>query len=130
MTVVVSHADLPYFERRLRERMEELRREVEAANARKIDESFTRVAGEVPDAVDSSVANVALDTGNAEIRRDSAELREVDEALGRVAAGSYGICLRCGQSLQHARLEAYPAASRHADCQEAHERELKLGRAL
>jgi DnaK suppressor protein len=126
MTICVSHADLPYFERRLHERMDELRREVEAANARKIDESFTRIAGEVPDAVNSSVANVALATANAGIRRDTAELRELDEALGRIAAGSYGICLRCGQPVELARLDAYPSASRHAQCQEAHENELKL----
>jgi RNA polymerase-binding transcription factor DksA len=128
MTVCVSHADLPYFERKLRDRMEQLRKEIRDARAREQDEQFTRIAGEARDAVDASVANLTVDTTNAEILRDEDELREIDEALGRVAAGSYGICLRCGQPIERARLEAYPAARRHAHCQEAHDAEIKLGR--
>jgi DnaK suppressor protein len=114
MSVSVSNVDVSHFERRLRDRMAELRGEIESVRARKAEEPFERIAGEAPDAVDSAVATVTFDAENAEIRRDEAELREIDEALGRIAAGSYGICLRCGRPLEHARLE------------EEHEKEEKL----
>src|SRR5688572_4001617 len=110
MIACVPHEDLPYFERRLRERSDELRAEIDAVRARKRSESFTSIAGEAHDLADASLATIAVETENAEIRRDGDELRQIDEALGRISAGGYGVCLRCGQCLERARLEAYPAA--------------------
>jgi len=37
-------------------------------------------------------------------------LNEIDEALGRIEAGSYGICLGTGEQIPKARLEAKPWA--------------------
>ncbi len=37
-----------------------------------------------------------------------ARLAEVDAALDRCAAGSYGICVRCGRPVGDARLDARP----------------------
>lgn len=129
MIACVPHEDLPHFERLLRDRRDELRSEIDALRARKRSESFTRIAGEAHDLADASLATIVVDTENAEIRRDEAELRQVDEALGRMSAGGYGVCLRCGECLERARLDAYPAASRHSPCQEAHERETRLAHA-
>ncbi len=88
------------------------------------------MAGEAPDPADSSLVAIAIETESAQLQRTEDELREADEALGRIAAGSYGICLRCGKPVEQARLEANPSAKRHARCQEEHDRELKLGRSL
>jgi DnaK suppressor protein len=126
MIACVSHQELPKFEHRLRERKDELESEIGALRASKRTDSFTRIAGETHDIGDASLASIAVETQNAEIRRDERELREIDEALGRMAAGGYGVCLRCGECLEHARLEAYPAARRHLQCQEAHDKEAKL----
>ena len=41
----------------------------------------------------------------------------VDEALVRLEAGSFGLCLRCGRSIAPERLEALPWAARCIDCQ-------------
>ncbi len=49
-------------------------------------------------------------------------LREVDEALARLAAGSYGRCVDCGARIPEARLEARPQAARCIDCQRRVER--------
>lgn len=38
-------------------------------------------------------------------------LRDVNAALARLAAGTYGICARCGKPVDRARLEAEPAAA-------------------
>src|SRR5262249_24640215 len=122
-----SHADLPYFERRLRERMAELGSEIDRTT-RRHQEPRARIAGEAPDSVDSSMATVTIETESAQLEMYETELRRVDAALGRICAGSYAICPRCGQPIERVRLEANPAAERHARCQEDHDRELKLAR--
>lgn len=40
----------------------------------------------------------------------------IDHALERIAAGSYGVCLRRGEPIGRARLEARPAATLCIDC--------------
>ena len=50
-------------------------------------------------------------------------LAAIDRALGRVADGSYGVCLRRGEQIDRARLEARPAAPLCIDCA----RELETG---
>ena len=63
------------------------------------------------------------DTVNAERQRDSDELREVQEALGRIEAGSYGLCLKCGQPIDPRRLAASPAARYDVEHQSQQERQ-------
>ena len=43
-------------------------------------------------------------------------LEEVDAAVARVDAGTYGACERCGRPIGDARLDALPAARRCIDC--------------
>ncbi len=45
-----------------------------------------------------------------------AELSQLDEALLRLHAGSYGVCLGCGERIPLARLEARPFADRCVPC--------------
>lgn len=49
-------------------------------------------------------------------------LRRIDEALARIEAGTYGICLRCGETISPARLEAVPEAPLCLPCREYEER--------
>lgn len=44
------------------------------------------------------------------VRQARLHLAEIDEALGRVRAGTYGTCERCGLPIAEGRLEARPAA--------------------
>ena len=44
--------------------------------------------------------------------RARADLVEVEAALGRLEAGTYGICEVCGRTIPGERLEARPAARR------------------
>lgn len=46
---------------------------------------------------------------------------EVEEALERIDAGTYGICDECGTRIPAARLEANPAAVRCTACQRSAE---------
>ncbi len=50
-------------------------------------------------------------------------LAQVDEALCRLAAGRYGVCVECGERIPVARLRALPFAVRCCPCQERFERE-------
>lgn len=51
------------------------------------------------------------------LRRSTiAERAEVDAALARVDAGTYGICANCGRDIPPGRLEARPFATTCVDC--------------
>ena len=56
-------------------------------------------------------AKIAALIGDAE-----SELRELDAAAARLAAGTYGVCDRCGTAIPAIRLEALPAARRCVQC--------------
>jgi RNA polymerase-binding protein DksA len=47
------------------------------------------------------------------------QLAEVEAAIARLAAGTYGICEQCGQPIATARLEARPTARTCMDCASA-----------
>jgi DnaK suppressor protein len=49
-------------------------------------------------------------------RQAQEHLTEVDAALARLDAGTYGTCERCGRPIEAARLEARPTARTHVSC--------------
>jgi RNA polymerase-binding protein DksA len=49
----------------------------------------------------------------------SREIASVKRALGRIEDGTYGECVRCGEEIAPARLEARPEASLCIDCARA-----------
>jgi DnaK suppressor protein len=101
---------LRHFEQILRERADRLRRELQELQARTNDEAYSRVASEAPDRGDASLADMITGLNNSAIGRSLTELRNTDAALGRIESGTYGICQRCGQQIDPARLEAFPTA--------------------
>ncbi len=44
------------------------------------------------------------------------EIGQIEEALKRIAEGSYGICTQCGEDIAPKRLEALPTATRCIQC--------------
>ncbi|PKO23396.1 MAG: conjugal transfer protein TraR [Chloroflexi bacterium HGW-Chloroflexi-1] len=44
-------------------------------------------------------------------------LEDIDQALQRMAAGAYGLCQRCGEEIDFARLKAIPHATLCMGCQ-------------
>lgn len=46
----------------------------------------------------------------------TAELTQVKAALTRIELGSYGTCVRCGEAIAAARLQAVPYAAACASC--------------
>ena len=52
---------------------------------------------------------------------ETAELGDIEAALERIQAGTYGQCIDCGITIPTARLNAYPTAKRCVDCQSSTE---------
>ncbi len=50
--------------------------------------------------------------GNAELN----ELKRIDAALARIADGTYGTCLKCGELISDARLDLLPDAALCKTC--------------
>jgi DnaK suppressor protein len=55
-------------------------------------------------------------------------LNEVEHALQKYEAGTYGLCDSCGQPIEQARLEAIPQASLCMKCKAQREKETKGAR--
>jgi DnaK suppressor protein len=90
-----------------------------ARELRKHDEErFELIATNVADSAELSIADVIGDVYLAEIERDVCELHEVENALKRINAGTYGICIDCAQAVDPMRLEFSPQAARCLHCQE------------
>lgn len=71
---------------------------------------------------DWAKADAERDLSIALEERESAELVAIDEALKRVADGSFGLCVDCGVEIGTARLHANPTAMRCVACQEKREK--------
>ena len=72
-----------------------------------------------PNFADSS--QVTAERGEAEALATKLRetLAEVEAALAKLEAGTYGTCENCGKSIQPARLEAFPSARYCIDCASA-----------
>ena len=60
--------------------------------------------------------------------RERAKIKEIDDALARLAEHSYGICEDCGLEIGEERLEALPFTRVCRDCRQDREREAKSQR--
>ena len=80
----------------------------------------------VRDMVDTSDDNFrqAIDMTLLQLR--AATLTHIDDALGQIEAGRYGVCVECGDRIAEGRLRALPFAVRCRDCE--HRREEHQGR--
>ena len=103
----------PSLGRRLRHRARELASQIATVRAR----SGTSAASEVGDAKDAADASAQATIADAEVERDRAELREIDQVLAAIAEGSYGVCTACGNPIDPRRLAAQPTALRCLECQ-------------
>ena len=92
--------------KRLTDRLEELTahvRQIEGELRQPLDPNFEEQATELEDQdALEGIENAALD-----------EIKQIQQALARVADGSYGTCVKCGGEIEPDRLEALPTAT---DC--------------
>jgi RNA polymerase-binding protein DksA len=95
------------------------------------DENSGSLEDETGDLVSSSVDNHLGDMATATFDREldytlegNAEqmLAAIDAALGRMEAGTYGLCQSCGRPISPERLEAIPWTTRCIECKRREER--------
>ncbi len=118
----LKHSQIAHLDRQLVRRDRELREEIRALLLQSDVEHHRDLAGMVSDVGDESVANLLADLDATFIDRHVRDLREVEGARSRLAAGSYGVCVRCGQGIGYERLAVYPTAVRCFACEAQHEK--------
>ena len=118
--------DIEHFRTRLQD---ERRRVLEAIEnlERENPGSLSDETGELNPGFDQHPGDVAQQLFDRE-REDpvragaQAPRARIDRALGRIDAGTYGTCERCGKDIPVERLEARPWAELDIDCQREVER--------
>jgi RNA polymerase-binding transcription factor DksA len=118
----LKHSQIAQLDRALEARSRALREEIRSLLERSDEQHHRDLAGAVADAGDESVANMLADLDAAWIDRHVRELREIEAARARLAAGTYAICSDCGLDIEFERLAANPVATRCVRCAFKHEK--------
>ena len=103
-----------YFEKRLRQRQQEL----EQAVASTVAQALASNIDDTQDVADQAVAGYQKELLFSQGSVRSAQLRLVRQALARLADGTFGECVRCYQAIGAKRIEALPWTPYCIDCQE------------
>lgn len=88
---------------------------------RTVDEGLGVISEEMPDTVDRSSVEADRNFTLRLRERERLLLMKIDEALGRLEDGSFGVCLECGEDITLNRLLARPMATMCIQCKEAQE---------
>lgn len=101
--------DVSYYEARLRKRLAEL------------TNRLSDVESELDQPPDSDFEERASEREGDEVleglgRAGQQEIRMIEAALARIAEGSYGECVSCGDDISEERLDAVPHAARCRRC--------------
>src|SRR5665213_2678329 len=97
-------------------RLAELRAEVHAARQARLEPGDAGTH-EVADRKDEATQQQLERLGDVQEQRDIDELAQVESALRRLDAGTYGNCADCGEPIALPRLRVQPGAQRCAGCQ-------------
>lgn len=106
---------------RFKQQLIEKERELLSQSARLEEEARLPGEAQVRDGGDAAVS----DEGSAESLHEDSQasltLIQVQDALRRIANGSYGKCIACGRSIEPRRLEAVPWAPYCLEDQRKHD---------
>jgi DnaK suppressor protein len=119
---MADRSQIAQLKTRLDNRFKELCEEIRQELLQTDEERYIDLAGQVHDLQDESLADLLVDLELEIIDMHLAEVREVEDALARIATGHFGTCSDCGGDIEDERLQAYPTARRCWDCQSAYEK--------
>lgn len=111
-----------------RTRLLEERRRIEHALGHLHDEDAGSIEDETDDeAADNHIGDTATVTVDREVGHTLEEnsnglLAAIEDALGRIDAGTFGTCSRCGAAIAEERLDAMPSATKCIECKRIEER--------
>ena len=127
--LLVRPGEDPWTAQEVAEVEADLRAEVERLRA-DVASADTALADLLRDASDGAGDDQA-DAGSKNFEREhemsiAANAREMllqsERALGRIAAGTYGVCESCGEPIGKARLQVFPRATLCMSCKQKQER--------
>lgn len=100
--------------------LEDRRAQLEARRA-ELQARLGRIESELEEPLSEDFAEQAVEREDDEVLEDlgaagQQEIRAIDAALGRIADGSYGTSVNCGDPIGAERLDAVPQAPRCRDC--------------
>jgi DnaK suppressor protein len=127
MTHKLTSAELATLRGHLETRRKLLRAELAAKLNAQDNPALLGLRNRMEETDDWAVADLETALDVAEVSRDAGELRELEGAVARMQAGTYGDCEECGQPIPYARLAASPSAPRCIACQEKLEATLRRG---
>lgn len=116
-----SEEELKRLEQQLRIQREALQAHLRGVQRTAESENYMDVAGSVHSLSDESFAELSIALSNASLGREADALREIEEALHRISAHSYGYCVGCGEAIALERLRVDPTAKRCLPCQQRRE---------
>lgn len=111
----MTETELQKYKQALEEKQAEL-----SAGLRNRDEI---VIEKTPDALDEVQLAGERELAIRTLDREASLLRNVRSALGRIADGSYGVCMHCEEEIKPKRLDAVPWTKYCIRCQEAADRQ-------
>lgn len=99
----------------------EVRKAQLAARHGELKARLGRIESELEEPLSEDFAEQAVEREDDEVLEDlgaagQQEIRAIEAALGRIADGTYGICVNCGDPIGEDRLDAVPQAPRCRDC--------------
>ena len=88
-----------------------------------LQKRIDRIHDHARNPLNADSAEQAAELGNVQVvsaleSEAMQELTDIEDALHRLAAGTYGICVSCGEDISPERLEARPACAQCVDCAE------------
>lgn len=115
---VLETSDLQAIKQELEAKRQEILEGIARARA------LGQVDGETgaPDIADRAASALQREFSFSLTENEGKILKLIDEALQRLAAGKYGLCVHCGQPIEKARLAAVPWARHCLHCQELQDR--------
>jgi RNA polymerase-binding transcription factor DksA len=106
----------------LRAEVDRLRADVASADQALGDLLRDAGTGAGDDQADTSSKNFEREHEMSIVNNARDMLVQSERALGRIAAGTYGVCESCGEGVGKARLQVFPRATLCKDCKEKQER--------
>lgn len=123
MARTLAESTLDRFRRRLQDERDRLATIIGEIEAQREEVRLTETSSErSPDPQTAEGGSLAFEMEKElSLARNAVDLlAQVDEALGRIEAGVYGICEGCGKRIPVARLEALPYTKLCVDCAANH----------
>ncbi|HBI24234.1 MAG TPA: RNA polymerase-binding protein DksA [Nitrospiraceae bacterium] len=79
-----------------------------------------------PDVTDQAAAEADKNFTLRLREREQKLLKKIDEAIDRIANGTFGICENCGEEISYKRLKARPVTTYCIECKTKQEEDEKL----